>query len=148
MVAGESVAQSAHFTMYMRHVTLTLSNIPNLCPSQTDISTLHKQFLQSRRKIPHSPNGTILQQCEFVFYFYKIMNSVPKHTTHFIKKIFVTELKMDIQFLFMEYKCDLHLVPCLLSIKHSVSIMHTLASGSIFEYVYKRFVSLHHLLFI
>jgi hypothetical protein len=35
------------------------------------------------------------------------MHSVPKYTTHFIKKIFVTELKMDIQFLFMEYNCDL-----------------------------------------
>jgi len=51
MVAGErpeSVAQPAHFTVYMRHFTLTLTlpDTPNLCPHLTDISKLHKQFLQ------------------------------------------------------------------------------------------------------
>jgi len=44
-------------------VTLTLSNTPDLRPSRTDISTLHKQFLQSRQKIRHSCDSTILQQC-------------------------------------------------------------------------------------
>jgi hypothetical protein len=44
-------------------VTLTLSNTPNLHPSRTDISTLHKQFLQSREEIHHSCVSTILQQC-------------------------------------------------------------------------------------
>ena len=41
-------------------LTLTLPDTPNFCPPRTDISTLHKQFLQSRRKIHHSRDGTIL----------------------------------------------------------------------------------------
>jgi hypothetical protein len=47
-------------TMHLA-LTLPLPDTPNLCPSRTDISTLHNHFLQSRRKIHHFRDVTILQ---------------------------------------------------------------------------------------
>ena len=71
MAADGSVAKSEHFTMYTRQLTVTptQSNARNLCPSRTDISTLHKQFLHSRRKIHHSRDGTILQFDQLLLVF-------------------------------------------------------------------------------
>jgi hypothetical protein len=70
-----------HFTL-----TLTLPDTPNLCPSRTDISTLHKQFLQ---------RSVCLSFCTWVFGVCVVSISSAFYGERRMKKVKKTERQRE-----------------------------------------------------